>query len=857
MLLALSQTPAPLAFRSPTGLAMRTIMSAPHATILHLVCALAAASGLLAQTRFDHLQKTHLPEVSSSVLDMLWFDADGDGDLDAQLIGEARQLLLRTGSLQFAASTAATASIASFRNRAAAMADFDGDGDLDIAMARDGINRLYANNGNGTFVDATSTAFGFSIAGSESVVASDLDADGDVDLVFGNVGAADVLMANDGTGRFVARPTALPNNGGSNGLALIDANGDGHRDLVRGGNAVSAELLLNNGLGVFGPAAPLPTVPGATLAIVTGDIDNDGDLDLLLPKDSGGCGLLRNLGNGAFADATSLLPTGLPRPTKAALFDLDQDGDLDIAISTTSRTVLLQNDPTRFVDVSSRLPGSDGAAFGIHAADADGDGDNDLFVSSGRLQLYVNERGGREFVDATGSRIDYVQPCSRLVDIDNDGDLDLLTAPFSNPAWGIVHVNDGKGTFRDETSARWNPTGTQRTFYAFAVGDVDRDGDQDIVLGQSGQDRLYLNDGSGRFVDATATHLPVDADRTTSLALADLDNDGDLDIAAANSLQANRVWRNDGTGRFATAANTMPNDAFWSQGIAAVDVDGDLDLDLIVADWNTQTGTQPRLYLNSGAATFVDATAGRLTAGRANDGGVASADIDRDGDMDVVALGGLYVNDGTGTFVDETTARMPGTVGLEPRFADFDGDGDLDLIGYQTLFLNDGTGRFVDDSKSFAGSGFGGAVPRPYAIGDVDRDGDADVVGSYDVFANLHRHLSSRLLPRIGGSYEVDVHATASNGASDSLAIVFVAARTLSRPIRIGSFGLLHCNPLTIFAADAISVPASTGMASRSWSVPNVAALAGIDFCAQALVMHDASPGSWRFTNVARETIVR
>jgi hypothetical protein len=816
----------------------------------------AGADGLCAQTRFDHLAKDHLPELRGNAAKFLWFDADGDSDLDALLIGENGSLLVQTGPLQFSARISGV--LGSFRNRDGALADFDGDGDLDVVIARDSLNRLYLNSGGGNFVENTFTALGSNSFDARGVAAGDVDQDGDADIVFANASSADLVMRNNGAGLFAPAPTALPGSARSSCIALLDVDLDGDLDIVRGNDAADTELLLNDGAGAFTAAAtPLPSDGGGALAVLPLDADGDGDMDLLLPNAAGGARLLLAGAGGAFTDASSWLPANLPTPQRTTLLDLDGDSDLDVFFTSTSGAVLLQNQGARFVDVSSRLPAVDGPCFGCSAADADGDGDPDLFVTRGRVQLYVNERGGREFVDASGAKAALVQAGSRLADIDGDGDLDLLTAPNGAVAFGAVLVNDGRGGFTDETAARWSPTGLQRAFYAFAVGDVDGDGDPDLVVGQSGQDRLWLNDGDGRFSEATAALLPVDADNTNALALADLDGDGDLDLAAANSLGPNRVWLNDGSGRFLAAPTALPIDAFWSNGIAAVDVDGDSDLDLVVADWNTQTGTQPRLYLNDGAATFADATAGRMPIGRSNDGGIAAGDVDQDGDVDLVMLGALLINDGAGAFTDATLLRLPGNAGLEPRLADFDDDGDLDLIGYQTLFLNDGAGNFTDDSGAFAGSGFFGSVPRPYALGDLDRDGDVDVVGSYDLFANLRRHLAAPLLPRLGAPFTLDVYGASSGAPADACAVLFLARRTLSRPWRLGGFGWLHANPLTLFAADLLPLPAGAGAASRTWTVPSSSALAGLDFCAQALVLHGRSPATWRFTNVVEETIVR
>ncbi|MCA8965690.1 MAG: VCBS repeat-containing protein, partial [Planctomycetes bacterium] len=103
--------------------------------------------------------------------------------------------------------------------------------------------------------------------------------------------------------------------------------------------------------------------------------------------------------------------------------------------------------------------------------------------------------------------------------------------------------------------------------HALALGDVDGDGDLDLVVGNSGflgggQTRLYFNDGAGRFSDETATRLPVDHQITRAVALGDVDGDGDLDLVIGNSpiygtvTGQNRPYLNDGTGTFSDVTAT-------------------------------------------------------------------------------------------------------------------------------------------------------------------------------------------------------------------------------------------------------------------------------------------------------------
>src|SRR5690606_23249727 len=116
-------------------------------------------------------------------------------------------------------------------------------------------------------------------------------------------------------------------------------------------------------------------------------------------------------------------------------------------------------------------------------------------------------------------------------------------------------LNDGRGTFGEASSQM--PAISDVT-YGAALGDVDRDGDLDCVFANHLQDRLYLNDGAGRFTDVTAGRLPVESAQTFANALGDVDGDGDLDLVLGNygGASQDRLFLNDGTGTFTDATST-------------------------------------------------------------------------------------------------------------------------------------------------------------------------------------------------------------------------------------------------------------------------------------------------------------
>ena len=424
-----------------------------------------------------------------------------------------------------------------------------------------------------------------------------------------------------------------------------------------------------------------------------------------------------------------------------ALFDFDNDDDLDLylvqgnSLSTSTepppKNRLYRNDRGIFVDITeSANVGDTGYGLGAVAADYDGDGNRDLYITNlGKNVLYRNNGDGT-FTDVTEQAqvgCPLLSASAAFADIDRDGDLDLYVCNYveyaletdipcyykntlriycgPNEYHGIADVlyrNNGDGTFTDITKSAgvYEPT-TRGLGVVFT--DVNNDGWVDIyVANDMSPNTLFMNQGDGTFREegvlrGVAFNGDGIANGSMGIDAGDYDNDGDIDLWVSNfSLEANCLMQNDGDGYFedVTFDTNLADPSFYSLGFGTrfVDFDNDGWLDLLVGNghiWDNvkridakMSYAQPvQLFHNQGGAPQNHTGFTEITAEAGLDKihyvvrGMLFGDIDTDGDVDVVLCQSnrptVILSNEVGNANAWLTVKLVGT------------DGNTDAIGAQ------------------------------------------------------------------------------------------------------------------------------------------------------------------------------
>ncbi|MDQ3698478.1 MAG: FG-GAP-like repeat-containing protein [Gemmatimonadota bacterium] len=318
-------------------------------------------------------------------------------------------------------------------------------------------------------------------------------------------------------------------------------------------------------------------------------------------------------------------------------------------------------------------------------------------------------------------------------DLDGDGTDDLFVSSR------LYHVQGGYVV--DVSESRGLSLSGDATLAAFA--DFDNDGWLDLfTVGADGQPRLLRNTGSGKLEDVTAKAGHFDTRGARIAVFVDIDHDGDLDLLLAGT-ENRLLYRNKLDGTFTESAESMGiagrGDA---RSVRFADFDGDGRIDVFI----THADGSDLLYRNAGGRRFADATAASGLATPGGSGAAAVGDYDNDGMLDIFVSrvdGGepaLWRHTGDGTFTrdlrsSDALQRLRGVIGSAAEFVDVDNDGWLDLVvvgmpaaaGGRGVFLfrNDGSGKFEDHSDILPPTVRLGTT---VVVSDVDNDGDQDLV---------------------------------------------------------------------------------------------------------------------------------
>jgi hypothetical protein len=667
-------------------------------------------------------------------------DFDNDGILDLfvivrdALFSNDRLITVTPGLGDGSFDLSRTQSVASVESpRAPGITDIDNDGDLDYFEPEffDDSLIVHRGNGDGTLDPAESIPL---LTNIRAAAAADLNDNDLTDLVAISVNGGNVgVFLADGSGSFVAGQTFMLTNASASSVVIEDVNRDGVPDACIGGSSGAIFIYTGNGDGTFTETTSYPSDRDPT-SFVARDLDNDGAPELVVGGgtfDSGYISILPNNGDGTFGD-TDYLPIGLPTTVEAV--DFDADGNLElVAIDRVAGDILIVpgNDRARFGQSFYRPLGERPGQIAAGRMDADANPD---IVLAGTLVQSLAGNGDGTFQDPFiqfGNR----QPSElELIDLNNDTNLDLV---YSTQNFAAFHTNlgDGNGGFGTSNLFLPNPGFPQGA--SFGAGDIDGDGDPDVVVGlnEPAQIQIGFNDGNGGFGTRAAID-GVGIPRTVTVG--DLDGDDNLDIALGTRIETETSFRyeiqtltGNGDGTFGPPVTVLETP--FPSAITIADIDLDTNNDIAWTDSSDRIailfgdgagGYEPLFELPTGDGPF----------------DLNVADLDGDGDLDLVTSNGfdennsVYLRNSGGSYALQSVAS--GERSDDAAIDDFDGDGTPDLAvatflpgGFPGIVRHDALTVFLGDIApeilsvtAAAGSAGPGSIDFTIAVDDPDSD---------------------------------------------------------------------------------------------------------------------------------------
>lgn len=706
-------------------------------------------------------------------------DIDGDGDIDilsASILDDTIAWYENDGApvpgfTPHTITNLADGAISVFA------ADLDNDGDLDVMSASENDDTIgwYENDGAKPANFSTRKVVTSSANGASSVYAADLDNDGDIDIL--SAAALDFEIAwyeNPGGPNplFMPRSVSTTQNRPRSVFAA-DLDNDGHIDILSASTSENKVVWFPNS------GSPNPTFTTERLvsselkgpqSIYATDMDNDGDIDVVAAAISGDTISWMANDGGAFPQFTTyIIQTHADGAVGVYADDIDNDGDVDIISCWTLSDVVAWHENERILNETTGLSFSRSSLAMAAASNGDvlsteeimfEDKCNESINYFGK-SVDFQSRGQieRSFLTTTVMADGAILESAPGQPVDVFGALTVPPGATSSILGSPVTITGPLNVIANSTLMlgpdfvmKGFPnmgerviTTLDRGARSVTNGDIDNDGDLDIISANELDDEIAWYENDGGLSPMFAHHSIASPNGPTGLVdgaswviTGDLDNDGDLDVVSASIHDDTIAWyENDG--------NTVPNFSKWvitssadgARSVFAADLDSDGDLDIMSASANDNTiawyeniGGNPTTF---GPRIVVSSSANAASS-------VFAADLDNDGDIDILSAAessfeiAWYENDGNPdpVFVYQsisTTQNRPQGV-----FAiDLDNDGDIDVLSASTnedkvvWFQNDGAiePSFTEQLITTELDG-----PESIYAADIDNDGDIDVIAA-------------------------------------------------------------------------------------------------------------------------------
>lgn len=644
---------------------------------------------------FQRVNVPALDAASGASFTAGWADLDNDGWLDLIVANRTgRTFLFRgLGQGQFEPFPAGQVGDVNANANAIAIADYDGDGDLDLLLINwlTGPPALYQNESTGNNwlrVQLAGQGLNLRALGAKVRVQSVIG--GEVIRQLRQIGGEDNSASQEPIAHFGLGDASKVD------LLLIEWPSGQVQELI--------DVTPNQVLTVTEPEAHLQITPNGGRF--------DGGVEVTLSTDIAGAEIRYTLdgSNPALSSTLYVGPIGLTQSAevRARVFQEGAaNGPIRRAVFTVEPVPAL-----RFSDVDDApLTTTSLSTYSAAWGDYDGDGFPDPYLASlfnAPAALFRNTGTNFEQIAAAPVGDGIASRAGALwVDTDNDGDLDLFVATTANEN-DLRYINSGDGTF---TQVSDDPTVVSGGYGQSATAaDFDQDGSVDLFVSNGGgflaeQNFLFLNTGSGAFTRVTQGDIATEVHPSAGAASADYDGDGRMDLFVANIYIGNSLFRNIGQGAFERVVEgpiVTETETVGATSAAWGDYDNDGDLDLFVSTGSTMN----HLYRNEGQGQFVKVASPPVTTDGGFSAGAVFVDFDNDGWLDLLVArreGSSLLYRGTKTGFEAVTTgpiadRLSGVNGVAA--ADYDKDGDVDVLmsnwlglGTHALFRNETTGN--------------------------------------------------------------------------------------------------------------------------------------------------------------------